>query len=180
MRAVLIAGLVAGVLDIIFAFVVYGAPSYGMSPLQVLQSVAGGWVGRDAAMAGGVQTAALGAATHFAIALVMAAVFAFFASFIRPLRIKPILWGFLYGLVLYVAMNYVVAPLSAAGAAGHFPANTDEAIERIKTSFSMLRPTYNPELPWMIPATIGTHVLLVGIPIALIVQRFSRPRIDVA
>ena len=177
--AILLGGLVAGALDIVYAFIVYGPLSYGLTPAQVLQSVAAGWFGRDAAMAGGVNTAVIGGFTHFGIATVMAAVFVLAAQALPMLRTNALMWGFLYGLVLYVAMNYVVAPLSAASAAGHFPADSTEAMERLKASFSAIRPKYDPDYPWMIPGTIFTHTVLVGIPIALITQHFNRGRIDV-
>jgi hypothetical protein len=170
--ATLIGGLVAGMLDIIYAFVVYGPLSYGFSPEKVLQSVAGGWIGRGAAFAGGWSTALLGLGTHFMIAIVMAAVFVFMASRVGALTKAPILWGFAYGLVLYVAMNYVVAPLSAAGAAGHFPVDANDAFARIQHAFSALRPK-DSDHPWMLPATLFTHTVLVGIPIALSAKRFA-------
>lgn len=174
LSAILLGGLVAGALDIIYAFIVYGPMSYGLTPEGVLQSVAAGWIGRDASRAGGMETALLGLGTHFMIATVMAAVYVLAAQNMRALTKSPLLWGLLYGLVLYVAMNYVVGPLSAAGAAGHFPADIAEALERLQTSFSKVRPAYDPDYPWMIPGTIFTHTVLVGMPIALIAKRAAR------
>ncbi len=172
LTAILLGGLAAGVLDIVYAFVVYGPLSYGLSPVQVLQSVAGGWIGREASAAGGAGTAALGAATHFGIATVMAAIYVIAAQRIGALLRAPVLWGLLYGLVLYVAMNYVVAPLSAAGAAGHFAATSAEAMERLQRAFSELRPSDETH-PWMLAGTIFTHTVLVGLPIALIARRYA-------
>lgn len=168
-----VGGFVAGALDILYAFVVYGPLSYEMSPQRVLQSVAAGWIGRDAAYAGEWGAAALGLLTHFFIAAVMAGVFVFAASRIRALVKRPVLWGLLYGVGLYVAMNYVVAPLSAAGAGGHFPADFAEIAERLRTSFSDVRGGGGPDYPWMVWGTIFTHTVLVGVPIALIARRFS-------
>lgn len=178
LSAILIGGLVAGALDIAYAFFIYGDLSYGMSPIQVLQSVAAGWIGREPAMAGGISTAVLGAITHFGIAIVMAAVFVLAAQLSSSLRKSALLWGALYGLVLYVAMNYVIAPLSAADAAGQLATTSAEASERLTRAFSSLRPS-DPDHPWMLAATIFTHVVLVGIPIALIAASFNRGRIDV-
>jgi hypothetical protein len=78
-QAVATGGVLAGILDLLYAFVVYGL-SYGMTPMAVLHSVASGWIGRDAADAGGWNTAALGLVTHFSIATIMAAVFVVAAS----------------------------------------------------------------------------------------------------
>ncbi len=167
-RAILAGGTIAGVLDIAYAFVVYGPLSYGLTPVQVLQSVAAGWIGREASRAGGLSTAALGLATHFLIAAIMAAVFVFAASRIKALTAEPIVSGLLYGLLLYVAMNYVVVPLSAAGANGHFAASFAEAAERLQTAFSALRP----KDPWQLAGTIFTHAVFVGLPIALAARYF--------
>lgn len=180
LTAILIGGLAAGVLDILYAFVVYGPLSYGLSPVGVLQSVAAGWIGREAAQTGGAGTAALGAATHFGIALVMAAVYVIAARSMSVLTRAPIVWGVVYGLILYVTMNYIVVPLSSAGAGGHFPAGAGEAMTRLSESFSMIRPRYDANYPWMIPGTVLTHTVLVGVPIALAARRFGPPRIDIA
>jgi hypothetical protein len=85
---------------------------------------------------------------------------------------KAVLWGFIYGLILYVAMNYVVVPLSAAGD-GHFAASLGEIGARLQESFSDIRPRWDANYPWMIPGTIFTHTVLVGIPIALVAKRFA-------
>src|SRR5215210_4881560 len=71
-RAILWGGLLAGLGDITFAFVVSGLR--GVGPVRVLQSVAGGLLG-DAAKTGGMGSAALGAVLHFLIASVWAAVY---------------------------------------------------------------------------------------------------------
>lgn len=169
LMAIVLGGLVAGALDIIYAFIVYGPLSYGITPLQVLQSVAAGLVGREAARAGAMDTGLLGLATHFAIATTMAAVFVIAASRIGALMRNAVLWGLLYGLVLYVVMNYIVVPLSSAG--GHFPTGLTEVGERLQRSFSRIKTddTY----PWMIWGTLFTHTFLVGVPIALIAKRFT-------
>ncbi|MGE0594831.1 MAG: hypothetical protein AB7P07_00570 [Hyphomonadaceae bacterium] len=172
-QAILVGGLIAGVLDILYAFAVYGPLSYGLSPLGVLHSVAAGWIGRDAARAGGWEAGALGLATHFGIALIMAAAYGFAARVWPVLTRRAVLWGLVYGLILYVAMNYVVVPLSAAGAARDFPADAAEALARLADSFSEIRPRYDAAFPWMIPGTILTHTLLVGLPIALAAKRFT-------
>src|SRR5258708_31194396 len=104
-KAILVGGLVAGALDITYAFVVYGRLSYQMSPVQILDSVAAGWVGHDAADAGGAMMAVLGLATHFMLALTMAAVFVFGAQRWPALKRNPVMWGLIYGVGLYVVMT---------------------------------------------------------------------------
>lgn len=171
---ILLGGLIAGALDIVYAFVVYGPLSYGVTPQQVLQSVAAGWIGREASRAGGWDTAFLGLGSHFLIATLMAAIYVFAAQRFRALTTSWVLWGFVYGLILYVAMNYVVVPLSAAGGNGHFALSLDEIGARLQDSFSDLRPRYDANYPWMIPGTIFTHTVLVALPIAWAAQRFAR------
>jgi uncharacterized membrane protein YagU involved in acid resistance len=168
--AILLGGLAAGALDILYAFVVYGPLSYGISPERILQSVAAGWIGRDASRAGGMETAALGLASHFMLATIMAAVYVLLATRVSALTKQALLWGFVYGLILYVTMNYVVVPLSAA-ATGHF-ATAAEIGSRLQESFSEVRGGGGGDYPWLIWGTILTHTLLVGIPIALIAKRF--------
>lgn len=170
---ILLGGLIAGALDIIYAFIVYGPLSYGITPQQVLQSVAAGWIGRDASRAGEWGSALLGLGTHFLIATLMAAVFVLAAQSFKALTKNAILWGFVYGLVLYVAMNYIVVPLSAAGT-GEFASGFDEISSRLQDSFSKVRGGGGEDYPWMLWGTILTHTVLVGIPIAWAAARFSR------
>lgn len=171
--AILLGGLAAGALDILYAFVVYGPLSYGVAPERVLQSVAAGLIGRDASRAGGMETAALGLGLHFLIATLMAAVYVLLATRVAMLTRQAVLWGLVYGLILYVAMNYVVVPLSAAGANGHFASSFGEASERLSASFSEVRGGGGEDYPWMLWGTIFTHTVLVGLPIALIAKRFA-------
>ncbi|MFM9864005.1 MAG: hypothetical protein ACKVRO_10390 [Micropepsaceae bacterium] len=166
-RAILAGGVIAGVLDIVYAFVVYGL-SYGLTPTQVLQSVAAGWIGREASRAGGFATAALGLASHFLIAAVMAAVFVAAASRVKTLTAEPVVAGLLYGLILYIAMNYVVVPLSAAHASGHFAAGFADVSARLQAAFSALRPSD----PWQLTGAIFTHAAFVGVPIALAARHY--------
>jgi hypothetical protein len=166
--AVIKGGLVAGALDILYALVVYGLPPFGLTPENVLQSVAAGWIGRTDSMAGGWATALLGLATHFAIATCMAAVFVWVARRWPDLVARPVLWGLIYGFGLYIAMNYVVAPLSAAHPSGQFPPEGGEFLARLGAAFSGVKPSGN--VPLLI-GTLFTHMVLVGLPIALIARR---------
>jgi uncharacterized membrane protein YagU involved in acid resistance len=169
--AILLGGLAAGALDILYAFVAYGPLSYGVSPEQILQSVAAGWIGRDASRAGGMETALLGLGSHFLIATLMAAVYVLLATRITMLTRQAVLWGLVYGFLLYVAMNYVVVPLSAAGDNGHF-ATASEIGPRLQDSFSEVRGGGGDDYPWMLWGTIFTHTVLVGLPISLLAKRF--------
>jgi uncharacterized membrane protein YagU involved in acid resistance len=171
-RAILLGGLVAGALDIIYAIVIYGPLSYGVPAMRILQSVGAGFIGRDASRAGEWGTALFGLGTHFLLAMIIAAIFVLASNALGTLKTRPILWGFLYGLVAYVMMNYVVSPLSAAGEHGHFAASISEATARLQESFSEVRGGAA-DYPWMLWGTIFTHTVLVGIPIAVINARVN-------
>jgi hypothetical protein len=117
MKAILGGGLIGGAFDITYACVAVWLYRCA-SPIRVGQSVASGLLGRDAAFAGGVSTGVLGFALHFGMALIMAAVYYAAATRI-PLLVKRAVWcGPIYGLGLYLTMNFIVMPLSAIGTHG--------------------------------------------------------------
>ena len=105
-------GLAAGLLDIVnattFWFLYNGAP-----PRLILQSIAAGLLGKDA-FGGGAGTAALGLFLHFFIAGGMAAVYWLACRRWPVLLRKPVASGTAYGIAAYLAMTYVVVPLSQA------------------------------------------------------------------
>lgn len=143
MRFVLAGGLLAGALDITYAWLFWWLEA-GVRPSRIFQSVAAGLLGR-ASFSGGARTAALGLALHFFIALSMSVTYYLVAARWPLLWRRPLLWGAGYGLLLYVIMNYVVVPLSAAG-----PGSKD---------------------PLWIALSVVVHVVLIGIPIALFTRR---------
>ncbi|WP_368562829.1 hypothetical protein [Pseudoxanthomonas sp. UTMC 1351] len=148
LRYVALGGIAAGTLDLIYICSLYAFK--GVSPVRILQSIAAGWLGRDAAVAGGSATALLGFLSHFGIALVMAYVYYAVSRHWKILVEQPLRYGALYGLVLYAAMTYVVVPLSAAGG------------------------SQSPPWQWINLAHIGAHVLLVGVPCALAARVASK------
>ena len=104
--------LTVGVLDILDAIVFFGIRNHA-SPQRIFQSIAAGLLGK-AAFSGGIATAILGGILHFEIATVIVFVY-YGASGLWPdLAKRPLLWGPLYGVAVYVFMNAVVIPLSAA------------------------------------------------------------------
>jgi hypothetical protein len=114
-RALAVGALAVGVLDGLDVVLFFGLR--GVPPLRIGQSIAAGLLGR-AAFAGGVGTALLGAVLHFAIATVVVGVYLAASRIIPTLARRPLLWGPLYGLGVWVVMNYVVLPLSAASSGG--------------------------------------------------------------
>jgi hypothetical protein len=106
--AVVLAGLGGGAVDFVYACCV--GLIHGRSIMRVWQGVASGWLGKAAAD-GGLATMALGMATHFGIAICMAAVYARVAARVPLLHRRPLPCGIAYGLVLYAVMYRIVLPL---------------------------------------------------------------------
>jgi hypothetical protein len=114
LRAILSGGLVAGTLDLLDAFLFFGMRS-GARPMAILHSIAAGLIGRDAARAGGIPTAALGLVAHFLIATIIATIYVIASRFLPVLRKRWLVCGLAYGVVAYFVMTFVVVPLSNAG-----------------------------------------------------------------
>ncbi|HEU5248514.1 MAG TPA: hypothetical protein VFW15_00880 [Thermoanaerobaculia bacterium] len=148
LEAVLVGGFVAGALDIVYAFVFFGLRS-GISPLRILQSIASGIMGRSS-RDGGLATGALGLFLQFFIAISAAAVFAVASRYLPVLRRRPVLSGIVYGVVIYVVMNFVVVPLSAFPYPRSFP-------------------------PAVLVTGLLVHMFLIGLPISLSVRRAFEP-----
>ncbi len=145
-RGIFWGGLIAGVMDITAAILTWKIKA-NVPPVRLLQSVASGWMGKDA-FAGGSRTAALGLALHFMIAFTAAAVFYLASRKIGFLLSRVYVAGPLYGVAVYGFMYWVVMPLSHVR----------------RGAFS-----------WEVTITaIITHIVCVGLPIALSVKRFSR------
>jgi uncharacterized membrane protein YagU involved in acid resistance len=139
-------GLACGVLDITQAMIAFHLQA-GATPMRVLQSVASGLLGKSS-FQGGTKTAILGAFLHFFIAFSWAAIYYIASRRLTFLVQSPVIAGLLYGEFVWLVMNFVVLPLSA--------------IHRW--------PVWNAAS--IITGPIG-HTVLVGLPIALAVRRFS-------
>jgi uncharacterized membrane protein YagU involved in acid resistance len=137
------AGLLVGILDISDAFIFYGL--HGVSPLRILQGIASGLLGR-AAFTQGRRSALLGVVLHFFIAFTAATVY-LLASRGLPLSRHPLLYGTLYGLAVYVVMNYIVLPLSHVVPKPHFS-------------------------PVLFVNGVAALIFCVGIPVAFIARRY--------
>ena len=150
LQPILLGGVIAGVLDIAYAFI-FSYLGSGRTPAFVLQSVASGALGRNAYQ-GGAKTAALGLAFHFLIALAAAAVYVFASRALPFMITHPIPSGIVYGLGVYAFMNCVVLRVSAIRA----------------TTW-----------PWSYPKSVLIgglliHIFGIGLPIALVNRRYSK------
>jgi hypothetical protein len=113
--------------------------------ILVWQYIASGALGM-AAFEGGFATALLGLFFHLIISFVIAGVFILSAGRIPLLRRYAIPGSLLYGFGVFIVMNMIVTPLSAAP------------------------PVPAPTLPWLIEAILE-HTLLVGLPLGIVVRR---------
>jgi hypothetical protein len=113
-RAILYGGLTVGMLDLIDALVFFGLRS-GAQPVGILHSIAAGFVGRDAARAGGMATAILGAASHFLVAFCIVITYVLLSRVIPALRRMWVICGLLFGVAAYFVMTWFVVPMSNAG-----------------------------------------------------------------
>lgn len=114
MRKILLGALAVGVLDILDP-ILFWYFYRDVKPMRILQGIAGGLLGREAARTGGISTALLGLAIHFFIAFTVVLVYHLASRKIGVLVRHPIFCGVIYGLLVYLVMNFVVLPLSALG-----------------------------------------------------------------
>ncbi|HVF46409.1 MAG TPA: hypothetical protein VNA17_02470 [Pyrinomonadaceae bacterium] len=145
-------GMAIGVLDFLDAtlfFMLYSGASFA----RIWQGVAAGLLGRETAVAGGWNTAALGILLHFVIAFLVAAVY-FTGTRVSSFLVRyPLISGLSFGVIVNFVMQYAVIPLSNAGG-----------------------PTPAPfRWPVFLNSVIG-HALLVGLPVAIIAAWSARRR----
>jgi uncharacterized membrane protein YagU involved in acid resistance len=142
----IVAGALAiGTIDAAYAIIFWGMR--GVAPIRIFQSIAAGLLGRNAAMSGGLRTEALGLALHYFISLGIVVVYWIASRSLPLLTQRPILCGAIYGVLVYLFMNYVVIPLSA-------------------TSRSRFL------LSWVVCSVI-VHAFLIGVPAALFARKAS-------
>ncbi len=145
--AILLGGGIAATADIVYAFIANG--QYGRTPLWVLHSVASGWLG-SGAFTSGLLGGAIGLASHYAILIIGAAIYFAVSARVPVLRSQAVACGALFGVLVYLFMNFVVLPISA------FP----------------YKPSYP---PLKLLEGFASHAMFVGIPIALCIRWLSRP-----
>ena len=113
-RAILYGGLTVGTLDLIDAFVFFGLRS-GARPMAILHSIAAGFLGRDAARAGGVSTAIVGLLSHFLVAFCIVTTYVAISRVVPLMRKQWVVSGLVFGVAAYFVMTWFVVPMSNAG-----------------------------------------------------------------
>ncbi len=107
-KAILAGGLIAGTVDIGSASLINWA-----SPILILRAIATGLLGA-ASFRDGAASAFLGLFLQWIMSLIIATIFVLVARKRAVWVRRWKLWGFVYGLVIFVVMNYLVVPLSRA------------------------------------------------------------------
>ena len=108
--AIVVGGLITGVLDMSYAMIVYSPKA----PLLIPQGIASGLLG-DKQLGGTTGTIILGFVLHFTIALGSATVFYLVSRKWAFLTQQPLISGMIFGACVYLVMHFVVLPLSAIG-----------------------------------------------------------------
>lgn len=139
LRAIVAAGLAAGLLDLAAALI--QAWTGGLTTTRLFQAIASGWFGR-ASYSMGMTSAALGLVSHFMVAFGAATVFVLAARRMPFLISVAWLSGPVYGMIVWATMRFVVLPLSAY-------------------------PHIQPIDPSRMAIAVLIHITCVGLPIAL-------------
>ena len=150
LSTILLAGLVAGILDGAAASIQFMINSGGKSPAVVFKYISSALIGKEA-MSGGTAMVILGILLHMLIATIFAAIFYLLYKNITWISQHIFVSGIIYGVLVWIAMNRVVVPLSK--------------LSRPK-SFDITK------------AFIAALILIffIGIPIALITHKRMRNR----
>ena len=139
---VAIAGLVAGAIDV--AVNTVKAVNAGTSVLRPWKGVAAALLGKDAVIQGGDSMAILGVGLHFLITIGAAAIYYLVAKRRGWLVRHAFLSGLVFGTTFFLAMNYVILPLSFIGRPLYVGAQT-------------------------IAIALPSHIIMIGLPISLII-----------
>jgi hypothetical protein len=141
-KPIVVATLVCGTLDILFAMIL--TLIRGKQIGNMLRFVASGPF--PDATQWGTAGAVAGLAVHYTLMAIMVSVFVIAARNFPALTAQPLLWGLIYGLITYVAMNLIVVPL-------RFPAAWPPKAMAIATQ-------------------LFAHIVLVGWPLAYISRHY--------
>jgi hypothetical protein len=114
----------------------------------VPRAIAGGLLGRTA-LQGGTGTFVLGVLLHFFIACSAAAIYYAASRRLEFMTEHAVVCGMFYGIAIFLTMNLIVLPLSALHAKGPY------------------------QIRGLIQGLL-VHMIIIGLPIALSVKRFSK------
>jgi hypothetical protein len=139
---VAIAGVVPGAIDL--AINTVKAISAGTSVLRPWKGVAAALLGKEAVVQGGDPMAIIGIGLHFLITIGAAAIYYLVAKRQRWLVRHPFLSGLVFGTLFFLAINYVILPLSVIGHPLYVGGGT-------------------------IADALPSHIIMIGLPISMII-----------
>ena len=140
LRPILVGGALAGTFDLTSAFITFG--------LGVPRGIAGGLLGRQAAIHGGAGTWILGVVLHYFIAYSAAAIYCLSSRRLGFLKDHWLVCGLFYGIAVFLVMNLVVLPLCAYHSMG--PYQYRDLVQGLLV-----------------------HMLIIGLPISLSLNRLG-------
>lgn len=143
-KPILIATLLCGTLDILFATML--TLMRGKDPAAMLRFVASGPFPSATGM--GAAGSVLGLVVHFTLMAIMVSVFVLLSRKLAHSLDMPFRAGVAYGVITYVVLDLIVVPL-------RFPAAW-------------------PPSPLSIGTQLFAHIVLVGLPTAYIARRYLR------
>lgn len=148
-KAILLAGLVAGTLDLSGAITLYAVILDRVTATRLLQSIASGVFGKRA-YEGGVGMVICGVVFHYIIAFSFTIGYFLVYPYMPFLRKQRIISGILYGIFVWAFMNLLVLPLVM----GRTPPLTFISIVR----------------------AAGLLICFIGIPVSLIAHKYYSAR----
>jgi uncharacterized membrane protein YagU involved in acid resistance len=137
-------GLISGTLDLTYIMTFYAFRGLGFQTIP--HAIASGLLGMKS-FEGGWASAILGIVLEYVITFVATLVYYIASRKLSSLTRQAVVWGVLYGVVIYFFMHYIVVPLSAA-------------------------PKFQHTLPTVAVDIIG-HITVIGPPMALAVKKYS-------
>jgi uncharacterized membrane protein YagU involved in acid resistance len=143
---VIAGGLLAGAIDLTYACTYHGIVSH-VPPMRIFQSIGSGLLG-PASFEMGATSATVGFVAHFVILILAAGLFNVARRRFAYLRERAYISGMIFGVGIWLTMNYIVLPLSAAP---HFKSTLQGAL-----------------------SDFAVHVLLLGPAISLAAKYFDR------
>ena len=107
---IFLSGLIAGTLDILAAVIIYAVVLEKTTAIKILQSIASG-VFKKEAYTGGPHMAWYGLGLHYLIAFIFAWFYFIIYPYLPFLKKNVILSGILYGIFVWIIMNFIVLPI---------------------------------------------------------------------
>jgi len=146
---ILQAGLIAGTLDILSAFIYYYIKTGKTNFLVIFQFIASGIFGKDAGT-GGTSMILAGLILHYVIAFSFTIFFFWLYPKINVMSKDRIVTAVVYGLFVWTVMNLIVVPLSNTA---HRPFKIEGAL-----------------------INMGILIICIGLPLSFIANAFFRKR----